>query len=81
MPLLDLDGRADGTEADVGPDDLGVGNLGLDIRRDARVLRAVTAGGAGSALLLWWVGRVEPEHVGVVLSYTIRFMSYQGSLW
>lgn len=63
----DVVGGADGAEADVGPDDLGVGVLGDDLGGDAAVLGAVAAGGAGLALLLRGVDGVEPEHVGVVL--------------
>jgi hypothetical protein len=47
--------------------DLRVGELSLGIGGDARGLGAVSTGGAGLALLLGWVGGVEPEHVGVVL--------------
>ena len=47
--------------------DIRIGVLGLDISGNTRVLRAVTTGSAGLALLLGGVGRVEPEHVGVVL--------------
>jgi hypothetical protein len=44
-----------------------VGILGLDVGWNARVLGAVTTGGAGLALLLRRVDGVEPEHVGVML--------------
>lgn len=60
-------GRADGAEADVGPDDLGVGVLGDDLGGNTAVLGAVSTGAAGEALLLRGVDGVEPEHVGVVL--------------
>ena len=49
--------------------DIRIGVLGLDISGNTRVLRAVTTGSAGLALLLGGVGRVEPKHVGVVLGF------------
>jgi len=61
------DGRADGAEADVGEDDVAVGDLGLNLGRDTGGGRASTALGAGGAGLVDGVGRVEPEHVGVVV--------------
>jgi hypothetical protein len=65
--LSDGDGGADGAEPDVGIDDLGVRDVGLDLGRDARVLGAGATGSAGLAFLLGRVDGVEPEHVGVVL--------------
>lgn len=53
--------------------DLRVGELRLGLGRDSRGLGAVATGGTGLALLLGWVGRVEPEHVGIVLwCHTVR---------
>lgn len=65
-------GRADGAEADVGPDDLRVAVLGDDVGGDTAVLGAVATGATGHALLLRGVHGVEPEHVGVVL-FTVSF--------
>ena len=48
-----------------------VGVVGLNVSRDTRVLRAVTTGTAGLAFLLRGVDGVEPEHVGVVLSFQL----------
>src|SRR4051794_28191136 len=69
--VSDVDGGADGAEADVGVDNLSVGKFALDIGRNARVLGARTTITAGLTLLLGGVGGVEPEHVGVVLVVTI----------
>lgn len=59
-------GRADGAELDVGEGNGGVGNILLEVRGDTGSGRARAAGGAklGRA---GRVGRVEPEHVRVVL--------------
>ena len=54
--------------------DIRIGVLGLDISGNTRVLRAVTTGSAGLALLLGGVGRVEPEHVGVVLERVLSVL-------
>ena len=64
---LQTGGGADGTEADVGPGNGGIGVLGDDFGGDTGVLGAVTTSSAGLALLLRRVDGVEPEHVGVVL--------------
>jgi len=60
------DGRADGAEADVGEDDVGVGELLLNLGGDTRGGGALAAGGTGAGPVNG-VGRVEPEHVGVVV--------------
>ena len=65
-------GGADGTEADIGPDDLGRAVLLDNLGRDTGVLGAGATGGAGLALLLGGIGGVEPKHVGVVLSIPSR---------
>lgn len=59
-------GRVDGSEADVGVDDLRAGGTGLDVTGDTR---GGGAGSTGSTLRggADGVGRVEPEHVGVVV--------------
>jgi len=64
---LDRGSRADGSIANVGPDDLGVRDAGLDLTGDAGLLSARATGGTGLALLLRGVDGVEPQHVGVVL--------------
>jgi hypothetical protein len=69
--VSNVDGGADGAEADVGVDNLGVGNTALDLAGNAGVFGARTTITAGLALLLRGVGGVEPEHVGVVLEVTM----------
>lgn len=59
-------GRVDGTEADVGEGNVGVGDLGLKVRRLARRSRAGTALLAGLGAVDG-EGGVEPEHVGVMV--------------
>jgi hypothetical protein len=39
----------------------------LDIGRNTGILRAIATSGARLALLIGWVGRIEPKHIGVVL--------------
>ena len=60
------EGAVDGTELDVGVDDVGVGGVGLDVAGDTGGggARAAEVAGAGS---VGRVGGVEPEHVGVVV--------------
>jgi hypothetical protein len=70
-----LVGAADGTELDVGEGDLGVGDILLEVSRQARgcgarsSLRAELGRVSGE-------GRVEPEHVGVVLCIRVSIILY-----
>lgn len=64
---LDLDSRTDGSEADVGIYDLGIGDRGLDVGGSAGVRSAVSTVATGGTGLLGRVAGVEPEHVGIVL--------------
>lgn len=59
-------GAANGTELDVGEDNRGITVLGLDLAGFARAGRARASLGTGLGRASR-VGRVEPEHVGVVL--------------
>lgn len=71
-----IKGGADGTELDVGEDDGGAGNLDLDLGGDAGVGGTAAALEAGAGLVDG-VGRVEPEHVGVVLAKELA-MRFRG---
>lgn len=74
MPLVsDVDGRTNGAEADIRVDDFGVGIGSLDLSGNTRVLRARATSGAGLALLLRRVDRIEPEHICVVLLLSVFF--------
>lgn len=64
---LGVVGGADGAEADVGPDDLGVGVVLDDVGGGAAGLGAAATESARDTLLLGGVEGVEPEHVGVVV--------------
>jgi len=61
-----LVGASDGTELDVGEGNLGVGDISLKVGGLARGDSARTSLRSNLGRV-GWVGRVEPEHVGVVL--------------
>lgn len=60
--------RANGAELDVGEDNLSIGVLGLNIGWDtAGDVALSTTGTWGFWITVGGVGRIEPEHVGVVI--------------
>lgn len=76
------EGAVDGTELDVAVDDRGRGSVGLDIGGSTARGGARSTGGSQSGRV-GGVGRVQPEHVGVVLfrmsvSYVRDHKKFQG---
>lgn len=70
-----LVGAADGTELDVGEGNLGVGDVLLEVGRHARGCRARSSLRADLGRVSG-VGRVEPEHVRVVLCTKVNILCY-----
>lgn len=59
---------ANGSEADVGVDNLGVGRLSFDLGGNTRAGRAASSLGArGGSSGVCWVGGIQPKHVDRVL--------------